>query len=78
MAEHDAGRAKLLRMANQIATFFRAYPEQEARAGIAQHIADFWTPSMRRDLQTAVDRGDPDLDALVLHALGDGRTHAGE
>ncbi len=29
---------KLVRMANQIATFFRSYPEEEAVAGVQKHI----------------------------------------
>jgi formate dehydrogenase subunit delta len=70
---HGAGDEKLSRMANQIAAFFHACPAEEARAGIAQHIADFWTPGMRRTLQDTVDRGGEGLDPLVVQALG-GRT----
>ena len=60
---------KLMRMANQIAAFFHPYPAEEARAGIMQYIADFWTPGMRRALQAMVDRGGEDLDPLVTRAF---------
>jgi len=70
VAEHGASDEKLCHMANQIAAFFHAYPADEARTGIAQHIADFWTPAMRRTLQDTVDRGGDGLDHLVMQALG--------
>jgi formate dehydrogenase subunit delta len=70
---HGASDAKLVSMANQIAAFFRAYPEAEARDGIVQHIADFWTPAMRRNLQAAIEHGEPGLDGMVVRALGNAR-----
>lgn len=50
-------RRDIVRMANQIADFHRPYPEEEAVAGVAQHIRDFWDPRMRADLaeQLAAD-----------------------
>lgn len=60
---------KLGRMANQIATFFRSYPDEEAVAGIHEHIVAFWSPSMRRDLAARVDRDTAGLDPLVVLAL---------
>jgi formate dehydrogenase subunit delta len=69
-ADTRPGDAKLGVMANQIAAFFRAYPEPEACAGIAQHIKDFWTPAMRRALQARIAAGGADgLDPLVIRAL---------
>ena len=58
---------KLARMAGQIADFFRSYPEEEAQAGIRDHILSFWTPAMRATL----GRAGPDtvLDPLVAAAL---------
>ena len=57
---------KLVAMSNQIASFFHAYPEDQACAGIRDHIRDFWTPRMRASIQT----GDhPGLDPLVARAL---------
>ncbi|GJE27270.1 formate dehydrogenase subunit delta [Methylobacterium organophilum] len=60
---------KLVRMANQIAAFFRSYPEDEAVAGIHKHIVAFWTPKMRRDLAGYADAAGDRLDALVHKAL---------
>ncbi len=45
---------KLLRMANQIASFFRSYPDDEAVAGIHKHIEAFWTPKMVHKLEAAL------------------------
>ncbi len=73
MTGHAASDAKLVSMANQIAAFFRAYPEAEAQDGTVQHIAEFWTPTMRRGLQAAIDHGEPWLDGLVVRALGRAR-----
>ena len=39
--------ANLVRMANQIAEYFQAFPASEAAPGIADHIRKFWTPKMR-------------------------------
>ena len=60
---------KLVRMANQIASFFRSYPDEEAMAGIHKHIVAFWTPKMRATLEGhAASAGDA-LDDLVRRAL---------
>jgi formate dehydrogenase subunit delta len=64
------GDEKLVRMANQIADFFRAYPPEEARAGIADHIASFWTRVMREGLEARIAAGGQGLDPLVLGAFG--------
>ena len=52
-------RQDIVRMTNQIADFHRPYPREEAEAGVAQHIIDFWDPRMRADLaaQLAEDEG---------------------
>lgn len=60
---------KLGHMANQIATFFRSYPDEEAVAGIHEHIVAFWSPSMRRDLAARVERDTTGLDPFVVRAL---------
>ncbi len=59
--------AKLVSMANQIASFFRSYPDDVAHAGIRDHIAAFWTPRMR----DALLAGGPGagLDPLAAAAL---------
>jgi formate dehydrogenase subunit delta len=60
---------KLLRMANQIATFFRSYPEDEAVAGIQKHITAFWTPRMVDRLSTALPDMGERADVLVQRAM---------
>ena len=59
---------KLIRMANQIATFFESAPEDERAAGVAGHINDFWEPRMRRQLLEIVAQGGGGLHPLVLAA----------
>ena len=39
----------LVRMANQIADFFKIQPANEAVAGTADHIRRFWDPRMRTE-----------------------------
>jgi formate dehydrogenase subunit delta len=47
---------QLIKMANQIGTFFEAMPDrQEALAGIAKHLKDFWDPRMRKELLAYFD-----------------------
>ncbi|MFO1105524.1 MAG: formate dehydrogenase subunit delta [Amaricoccus sp.] len=59
------GTEELVRMANQIADFFRAYPPEEAEAGIEDHIRDFWDPRMRRALAAHLAGGGAGLDPLA-------------
>lgn len=47
--------ADLLRMANQIADFFSAYPEEDATEGVRDHLEKFWTPAMRKELIEIID-----------------------
>jgi formate dehydrogenase subunit delta len=64
-----ANLAKLVRMANQIATFFKSKPHEEGVAGIAEHINKFWEPRMRRHLFELIDNSSGNgLDPLVLEA----------
>jgi len=67
--EHRAStRDKIIRMANQIATFFHSKPREEGVAGTADHINKFWEPRMRRHLFEIIDAGGDGLDELVLAA----------
>ena len=61
----------LVKMANDIGHFFGAEPEREdAIAGIANHIAKFWTKRMRDKLTAQIKRdGDAGLDELPREAL---------
>ncbi|MCR9175122.1 MAG: formate dehydrogenase subunit delta [Alphaproteobacteria bacterium] len=56
----------IVRMANQIAEFFSAYPEDEALAGASQHIVDFWDPRMRAELEAHLAQGGAGLSPLAL------------
>ena len=56
-------------MANQIADFFRPYPDEEAIAGVQEHIRSFWTPSMREELAAYAAAGGKGLNPRVLAAI---------
>jgi formate dehydrogenase subunit delta len=61
----------LVRMANDIGNFFHSEPERkDGIAGIANHIAKFWTPRMRQKLFDHVkEHGEAGLDELPREAL---------
>ena len=58
---------KMIRMANQIATFWTSQPGDGA-AAVAAHLNDFWDPRMRAQLAEHVARGGAGLDPLVIAA----------
>jgi len=67
--EHHADtRAKLIRMANQIGTFFNSKPHDLGVAGTAEHINKFWEPRMRRQFFEIVDAGGAGLLPIVMEA----------
>ena len=59
----------MARMANEIAAFFRAYPREEACAGIRDHITAFWTPGMRSAFLDHAREDGAGLDPLVAEAM---------
>jgi formate dehydrogenase subunit delta len=59
----------MIRMANQIASYFKAYPESEAVTETAQHFRNFWELHMRQQLIDHVSRGGEGLDPLVIKAV---------
>jgi formate dehydrogenase subunit delta len=67
----QGGAEQLVRMANDIGDFFRSEPERtDAVAGIANHIAKFWTPRMRQKLAAHLrEHGEGELDELAREAL---------
>jgi formate dehydrogenase subunit delta len=73
-------RSTVLRLLKGIAAFHRAYPHEEAVAGIAEHVRQFWDPRMRAALAQALKEGAPELDPLLheaaLRAVGDARQDA--
>ena len=56
---------KLIRMATQIADFWRHQPGQPELA-VAKHINDYWTYQMRRDFMALLDRDKVTIDPIVL------------
>ena len=60
---------KLISMANQIASFFRSYPDEEAIAGVHRHLEAFWTPVMVRTLRQHLTRDTDGVDSLVVQAV---------
>ena len=59
----------MIRMANQIAAFFEAYPRAQAIEGVAKHIKSFWDPHMRGRLDAYIAEGGERLSPLVLAAF---------
>jgi formate dehydrogenase subunit delta len=59
----------MIRMANQIAAYFDAYPRTEALTGIASHIRNSWTPRMRKQLDEYIAAGAEGLSPLVTAAI---------
>lgn len=59
---------KLIRQANQIATFFRSKTHEEGVAGIAEHINKFWEPRIRKQFFEMIETGGEGFDPLVLEA----------
>jgi formate dehydrogenase subunit delta len=69
----------LIRMANQIGTFFESMPDQsEALAGIAKHLKNFWDPRMRKAFLHQVDGPHRDaIKPIVLAAVAQHRAQIG-
>lgn len=58
----------MVRMANQIAAFFKGYGHDEAVKETAYHINAFWEPRMRTQLFALLDKGGKGLDPLIKDA----------
>jgi formate dehydrogenase subunit delta len=56
------------RMANQIATAFKAYPEERAVIETANHIKSFWDPRMRKQLAEVIATDQAALNPIALAA----------
>ena len=59
----------MVHKANQIALFFASYPQEEAIAGVASHIQQFWEPRMRRQIKQYIADGGGGLHELVAPAV---------
>ena len=77
----SANVQNLVRMANQIESFFRGEPDRDAAvAGIENHIRRFWEPRMRRLVVAHVEAGGTDLGefaAAAIRKLSPGKPPAG-
>jgi formate dehydrogenase subunit delta len=60
---------KLVRMANQIATFFRSQKGIDQTKAVAGHLSDYWTKAMVQALGAYVAGGGTGLDPLARAAL---------
>ena len=60
---------KLTYMANQIARFFAARPEEQAVAGTEDHIRRFWDPRMRTQILAHLAAGGEGLDPIARAAV---------
>lgn len=60
---------KLVRMANQIGSYFKIQPEKDAITGIAQHLKMYWTPRMRHEIVACLDGGGAELMPIVRSAI---------
>lgn len=58
---------KLIRMATQMADFFRSQPDRPAAEAVADHINDFWSPRMRQDFVQHIQAG-AEADPIVRDA----------
>jgi len=62
---HDHSLDRLIYMANQIEKFFQANGHDAAVAGIADHIAKFWDPRMRKQIIEYYHAGGSGLSELA-------------
>jgi formate dehydrogenase subunit delta len=58
----------MIRMANQIATFFNGSGPDIAVRETAEHINKFWDPHMRAQLFAHLDVGGEGLDPTIIKA----------
>jgi formate dehydrogenase subunit delta len=62
---------KLVYMANQISKFFASQPNDEAAAGVLNHIVKFWDPRMRAQIIAHFDEGGAGLDPIAKAAIAE-------
>lgn len=60
---------KLIRMATQMADFFRSQPDRPAPEAVADHINHNWAPRMRDDFVALIHSG-AEADPIVRDAAG--------
>jgi len=61
---------RLVAMANDIAAFFAADPDQESAAEqVAGHLRKFWEPRMRREIKRFVEQGGSGLSPVARRGV---------
>ncbi|WP_457797747.1 formate dehydrogenase subunit delta [Methylocystis sp. S23] len=63
---HDSVE-KLVKMANQIGSFFA--PQKSGAAGMAEHLRKFWEPHMRATIAEHVKHGGAGLAPVAIEAV---------
>jgi formate dehydrogenase subunit delta len=58
----------MVRMANQIGTFFKGYGQEEGTKEIANHMNSYWEPRMRREFLAFTAKGGAGLEPMVIAA----------
>ncbi len=61
--------AKLIRMGNQIATFFSSQASDTGGEDVAEHINKFWEPRMRRQFFALADQSTDKFHDLLKAAI---------
>ena len=61
----------LIRMANQIAAYFKPYSHDQGVAEVQAHIKAYWTPKMRYEINERAARDPSGIEPLVLEAVKD-------
>ena len=69
---------KLVRMANQIADYFKVMPEAEALKGASDHLRAFWTPKMLTEIVAHFDKGGEGLNPLAGQVIDNLRRASGK
>lgn len=60
--------SRLVTMANQIATFYKPYAQEEAVRNTYDHLIQFWEPRMRVKMIAHVEAGGAGLEPIALAA----------
>ncbi len=68
MSHDDQTARKLVRMANQIGSFFSTQSGPDRAASVADHINKFWEPRMRRQFLHLFDAGAEGFSPIVREA----------
>ncbi|QUD87164.1 formate dehydrogenase subunit delta [Phenylobacterium montanum] len=63
------GDAKLVMMANQIATFFASQRHADPVEGVRNHLRLFWEPRMRKAIIAHLQGGGEGLDPVAKAAV---------